>query len=144
MMPDTTTSLNDDEGCHQDLTLDDDIKEAQRLKEEGNTYFRSKRWEEALAAYKSALGYLPRRRKEERTAPEESDEGAEVQEPLPSGDAGGASSLSSSSMGEASSTDAEFVKARAVLNANIGACHVKLGEHEEAVVACTEAILDDP
>jgi len=35
-------------------------------------------------------------------------------------------------------------KARAVLNANIGACLVKLGEHKDAVRACTEALYDDP
>jgi len=35
-------------------------------------------------------------------------------------------------------------KARAVLNANIGACHVKLNDHQQAVEACTQALLDDP
>jgi len=30
------------------------------------------------------------------------------------------------------------------MNANIGACHVKLGDHKEAVKSCTEALLDDP
>ncbi|KIY45356.1 hypothetical protein FISHEDRAFT_49252, partial [Fistulina hepatica ATCC 64428] len=35
-------------------------------------------------------------------------------------------------------------KARSVLNANIGACFIKLGEHQDAVGACTQALLDDP
>jgi len=39
---------------------------------------------------------------------------------------------------------AECAKARAVLNANIGACHVQLGDHKEAVKSCTEALVDDP
>ncbi|KAJ7275322.1 hypothetical protein B0H12DRAFT_1086753 [Mycena haematopus] len=38
----------------------------------------------------------------------------------------------------------ECAKARAVLNANIGACFVKLDDHKQAVEACTEALLDDP
>ncbi|KAH7334554.1 hypothetical protein B0J17DRAFT_577302, partial [Rhizoctonia solani] len=33
---------------------------------------------------------------------------------------------------------------RAQLNCNIGACCVKLGDHEGAVKACTEALIDDP
>ncbi|EIM83355.1 TPR-like protein [Stereum hirsutum FP-91666 SS1] len=38
----------------------------------------------------------------------------------------------------------ECAKARSVLNANIGACHIKLKENAAAVEACTEALLDDP
>jgi len=37
----------------------------------------------------------------------------------------------------------ECAKARSVLNANIAACYVKLGENENAVKACTEALQDD-
>ncbi|KAI0304853.1 hypothetical protein BC826DRAFT_978599 [Russula brevipes] len=33
---------------------------------------------------------------------------------------------------------------RSVFHANIAACHVKLGENEDAVKACTEALQDDP
>ncbi|KAJ7646867.1 hypothetical protein FB45DRAFT_733888, partial [Roridomyces roridus] len=33
---------------------------------------------------------------------------------------------------------------RAVLNANIGACYMKLDDHKQAVEACTQALLDDP
>jgi len=43
-----------------------------------------------------------------------------------------------------SQTRIECARARAVMNANIGACHVKLGDHKEAVKSCTHAILDDP
>ncbi|KAL1694768.1 hypothetical protein GGG16DRAFT_122124 [Schizophyllum commune] len=39
---------------------------------------------------------------------------------------------------------AECAKARAVLNANIGACYVKSGDHKAAVASCTEALADDP
>jgi len=40
--------------------------------------------------------------------------------------------------------DLASARARAVLNANIGACHVKLDEHKDAVTACSEALKDDP
>jgi len=43
-----------------------------------------------------------------------------------------------------SELEQECAKARSILNANIGACHVKLGEHKEAVEACTAALEDDP
>jgi len=43
-----------------------------------------------------------------------------------------------------SEADKAVVSLRAVLNANIGACFVKLGDHKEAVKSCSEAILDDP
>jgi len=38
----------------------------------------------------------------------------------------------------------KIVQARAVLNANIGACYVQLGEHKKVIDACTEALADDP
>ncbi|KAL1738325.1 hypothetical protein HDZ31DRAFT_51174, partial [Schizophyllum fasciatum] len=38
----------------------------------------------------------------------------------------------------------ECAKARAVLNANVGACYVKLDDHKGAVASCTEALADDP
>jgi len=37
-----------------------------------------------------------------------------------------------------------WAKARSILHANRGACHVKLGEHKEAVEACSQALIDDP
>jgi hypothetical protein len=127
------------------------------LKEEGNDYFRSKQWEEALAAYKSALGYLPRRRMEAKTELREHDEGAKSHEKIL--DAG--TSLSPGMAGS-SSSDTDYVKTRSILNANIGACHVKLvsilpraaalfhgilllqGEHTEAVSACTKGAFIRP
>ncbi|CAL1695387.1 unnamed protein product [Somion occarium] len=93
------------------------LQQADELKAEGNDHFRAKSWDEALAQYRSALGHLPKRKGKQR-------ETDEVEEPEP---------LAS-----------ECAKARAVLNANIGACYVKLGDHKAAVSACTEALSDDP
>lgn len=41
-------------------------------------------------------------------------------------------------------SEKECARLRAVLNANIGACHVKLGDHKAVVEACSQALLDDP
>lgn len=97
------------------------LQTADELKAEGNEYFRGKRWDEALAQYRSALGNLPKR-KEKRpdTQPlDESDsnsdkgKGREVEEEVE----------------EIDPLDTECARARAVLNANIGACYVKLVIH---------------
>jgi hypothetical protein len=138
-MPDTATSLDDDDqGVRPDVPLDVDVKvcfmitcnthhinqsqEAERLKFEGNHYFRLQRWEEALVAYKTALGYLPKRKPEktpERKEPDEpEDAAAEANEEL--------SSAGAEPSDATPSSDSESIKARSILNANIGACHVKL------------------
>jgi len=41
-------------------------------------------------------------------------------------------------------SDKECARLRAALNANIGACYVKLGDHKAVVEACSQALLDDP
>ena len=94
-------------------------QEAERLKQEGNDHFRSKAWEEALAHYKSALGYLPRRKREPTREPAEppepSDPGVEMTpETLPATPA------------QPGNESPEIIKARAVLNANVGACYMQL------------------
>ncbi|KAG5718595.1 Tetratricopeptide repeat protein 1 [Termitomyces sp. T112] len=112
------------------------IRACDELKEQGNDHFRSSQWNEALVAYQSALGHLPKRKDQALQSgsndPDEGDSEAVVQdaEPvLPSDDQ--------------SQLDA-VAKRRAVLNANIGACFVKLAEHKQAVDACSQALLDDP
>ncbi|KAF7339889.1 Tetratricopeptide repeat protein 1 [Mycena venus] len=92
----------------------------------------------ALVAYRAGLGRVPKRRKleiqsevdvDEDTAPsqEDRDEGSPKEEEVPM-----------------TPEETECAKVRAVLNANIGACFVKLDDHKQAVEACTEALLDDP
>ncbi|KAF9651909.1 TPR-like protein [Thelephora ganbajun] len=114
--------------------------EAERLKQEGNSHFRSKAWEEALAQYRSALGHLPRRKREHLREP------GEPPEPLDSEVVGTSTSEAPPASLPQSRNDEspEIAKARAVLNANVGACYVQLGEHKKVVEACTEALLDDP
>nr|GAT49750.1 predicted protein [Mycena chlorophos] len=87
----------------------------------------------ALVAYRTALGRLPKRQKvpEPKPVKLDDDDGAQQEE-------------ETESAPEPSPEDPELVKTRAVLNANIGACYVKLNDDKLAVEACTEALLDDP
>ncbi|KAF7306655.1 TPR-REGION domain-containing protein [Mycena indigotica] len=104
------------------------------LKQEGNEHFRGQRWEQALAAYRTALGRLPKRRKLPEPKPVPPDDDEDIQE----------SNQEEEEPQELTPEELEHAKTRAVLNANIGACYVKLEDHKLAVEACTEALLDDP
>ncbi|KZV75601.1 TPR-like protein [Peniophora sp. CONT] len=133
------------------------LLEAEERKQEGTEHFRARRYAEALVAYRSALGLLPRRpvvhaqdkgkgkeRAVDASETSASNEDAadtfdtvDSAEEHPEAAAGPANTATSA-------LEQESAKARAVLNANIGACHVKLEEWAEVVTACTEAIADDP
>ncbi|KAG2146549.1 TPR-like protein [Suillus bovinus] len=120
------------------------ITEADELKQEGNESFRASRWNEALVSYRTALSRLPRRKPQPPPDSSQDD----------TSDHGGAPSASSSKAPTqeegpepaniSSELEAEGAKARAVLNANIGACLVKLSDHNGAVESCTQSLLDDP
>ncbi|RPD64907.1 TPR-like protein [Lentinus tigrinus ALCF2SS1-6] len=125
------------------------LSHAEELKQEGNDHFRARRWDEALAAYKSALGHLPARLqlqskgKEKDIDPTEDD----LEDSRPKDDSPAESSTQPDTLdAQAPLTEVEIecAKARAILNANIGACYMKLGEHKEVVAACTEVLKDDP
>jgi len=126
------------------------LGEVEELKQEGNDLFRRGKWDEALQTYRHGLAQLPKRRNppsppgSPHPPPATDDEG----ETLPA--EGGANRTPTDAQNQHDSSDAgsplerECAKARSVLNANIAACHVKLGENEDAVKACTEALQDDP
>lgn len=110
------------------------------MKLEGNEHFRQNRWTEALASYRTALSHLPQRKA--KTGPPSFD-GRDVPvealgENTPLDD-----SIPPTKTEEAPKVDKESgkptlgseelecevhpaAKARAVLNANIGACYVKM------------------
>ncbi|KAH9968932.1 hypothetical protein BC827DRAFT_1166616 [Russula dissimulans] len=116
------------------------LGEADELKQEGNDLFRRSKWNEALQSYRNGLARLPKRRIPP-PAPEEQGD------PLPTGEEAAAASTETTSQNEPAidpSLEHECAKARSVLYANIAACHVKLGDNEDAVKACTEALQDDP
>lgn len=131
------------ESSYSDEDVQRHLDEAAELKLEGNDKFRAQQWNDALATYRRALARLPKRPAKKVvniSSPEDE--------------------LDSDSQGKTRSTEADTQdediatipsplqqqcsKARAVLNANIAACYVKLGEHKEAVTASTEALSDDP
>jgi len=90
-----------------------------------------------LVAYQAGLNRLPNKiQKQERPSQDDlssNEDGKEMSTP----DKVDQNVLSSSELGDCATR-------RAVLNANIGACYIKLGDHNNAVEACTAALRDDP
>ncbi|PBK77011.1 TPR-like protein [Armillaria solidipes] len=123
--------------------IEKSLRYAEELKLEGNDHFRQRRWNEALVAYQSGLGHLPKRRPKNSESPEDrlsrldEDEDGETSDPV--------ETVATPDNNEVEAeTDEECAKVRAVLNANIGACFVKMNELKQAVEACSEALIDDP
>lgn len=109
------------------------LHEAAELKLEGNDEFRAQRWNDALATYRRALGRLPKRQtlqkpidrekttETERTESEDDDNMPEEVSPKRED-----TSSTDDHLIEPSALEQECSNARAVLNANIAACYVKL------------------
>jgi hypothetical protein len=102
--------------------------DADELKEEGNEEFRRNNWEEALISYQSALRRLPpRKQKRKRVAEADPDPSDDEESPSGSGVQRQAEHRKEEETVQAEEPeDARIVKARAILNSNIGACYVKL------------------
>ncbi|KZT75186.1 TPR-like protein [Daedalea quercina L-15889] len=146
----------DEEALAEEAQVQKCLRDAEELKQEGNEHFRAKRWNEALAAYRSGLGRLPKRRlletekgkgkeREADDTDDEEDEGAGRED----GGAMGSKEKGKEKAEESVQTpsleaELECARARAIMNANAGACYVKLEEWTEAVSACSEALKDDP
>ncbi|EIW86541.1 TPR-like protein [Coniophora puteana RWD-64-598 SS2] len=116
------------------------LTKAEELKQAGNEAFKSSDWSEAIVSYRTALCHLPLR-KVKKYQPSSRETDPDDEQP--------SSSAPSQSRQETidepdGPLDPECRKARSVLNANIGACFVKLGNHKDAVDACTKALQDDP
>ncbi|OBZ79933.1 Tetratricopeptide repeat protein 1 [Grifola frondosa] len=128
------------------------LKDAEDLKLEGNDHFRAKRWDEALATYTSALGRLPKRK--ESPPPSSAKENGkgrndtssdteDAEDTHKSTNPEGVSSVEEDTI-PPTELEVQCAKARSIMSANIGACYVKLGDHKEAVAACSQALKDDP
>ncbi|KAH7924883.1 hypothetical protein BV22DRAFT_1034674 [Leucogyrophana mollusca] len=138
-MADLSSSSTD---APNDTTLENCLREAEELKQEGNEHFRASQWNEALVSYRGALARLPNR-KESQTLPiDEADPDEELDLHPPRDTKGTAPEHPA--IDPPSELELECSKARAVLNANIGACLVKVEDHKGVVEACTQALLDDP
>ena len=97
------------------------------MKQEGNDHFRAKRWDEALVAYRSALGHLPSRPRSNDLGNDESD--GPHRDDVPDGESTELEpepEVPPPQQLPPSELEVECAKARAVLNANIAACHMKL------------------
>lgn len=112
------------------------LRKAEELKSEGNDHFRGKRWSEALFAYRCGLGQLPKRREQaagriDGEAGESSLPPTQVQDSNVNISNGGQEG--DKEEGASNETravlDRECAKTRSVMNANIGACYVKLVSH---------------
>jgi hypothetical protein len=115
-------------------SLKKSLEYAEELKNEGNDHFRGKRWEDALTAYRSGVGNLPKR-KSKKQPPQSSSREDDLELARNQDDAGPSSQDAERASDEAKEDtetqeedpeDPELIKIRAVLNANIAACYVKL------------------
>lgn len=104
-------------------------------KNQANAHYEKQGFTEALLAYQTALDCLPPRPQENNL--DTSDDGSDASL------LGGKGKL-----GELCSDELEVEKnikqLRATVYGNIAACHLKLEQYKEAVVACTHALADDP
>jgi hypothetical protein len=112
--------------CLRKLKLvKESLRIAEEFKLEGNDHFRAKKWDEALFAYRAGLGRLPPRKgKEKRTVHETSEEfdpqgGKERPVAVESEE-------ESREERNPSPLEERCMKARSIMNANIGACYVNL------------------
>ena len=98
------------------------------MKTEGNDNFKAQEWSAALVSYRTGLSKLPARK--ELGKKKGKGKGKEkVADGDDDGDSAGDSKPDPDRNDEVqpiSAIEAECAKARAILNANIGACHVKL------------------
>ncbi|KAI6136796.1 TPR-like protein [Pisolithus sp. B1] len=110
------------------------------LKLEGNDLFKASKWTEALVAYRTALSHLPpRKRPVNQPADEDPSSSDNAETPDEH------NKTPESTQPEAPTEDeVEFSKARAVVNANIAACLIKLDDNKGVIDACTSALEDDP
>jgi hypothetical protein len=107
------------------------LGDAEELKLEGNDYFRAKQWNQALVAYQSALGHLPKRpvprtQKDKLRTVDEAEQSEQEQSSGPSSSQSAETEDVSPTAKELYPLQPECAKARSILNANIAACHVKL------------------
>ncbi|CAE6378753.1 unnamed protein product [Rhizoctonia solani] len=119
------------------------LSRAESSKSQGNKLYVEDRWEEAKEHYKHGLTCVPKRKPSPPKPAPNGREGPLEAHP-PTERETGPSEGESFPIEELSELEKKSASLRAQLNCNIGACHVKLGDHEGAVKACTDALIDDP
>ncbi|KAH7915346.1 TPR-like protein, partial [Hygrophoropsis aurantiaca] len=117
------------------------LREAEELKKAANDHFKASQWNEALVSYRTALGHLPKRKE----SPKQEISPAEALDSDDDADLGGPRDTAKlETETPPSEIEIECSKARSILNANIAACLMNVGEQKDVVEACTQALLDDP
>ncbi|GAA6012685.1 hypothetical protein JCM8202_003412 [Rhodotorula sphaerocarpa] len=114
--------------------LRDLLDRATRLKEDGNREFGQGRWEMAIETYREGLAELPSTR-----APDPPPSLKGKEKAVEADTDGGATSGHGVTEDERAELD-ECRELRAMLSANVAACHLKLQRWKEAVSACDEAL----
>jgi len=109
------------------------------LKQEGNESFRASRWSEALVSYRTALSRLPKRNKQ-TVSPDNLPDNTSDDGSSPNSSKVPPEEEGSEKANIPSELEAECAKARAVLNANIGACLVKLVCESMFNVQCSNCL----
>ncbi|BGP54901.1 hypothetical protein JCM8202v2_002488 [Rhodotorula sphaerocarpa] len=112
--------------------LRDLLDRATRLKEDGNREFGQGRWEMAIETYREGLAELPSTR-----APDPPPSLKGKEKAVEADTDGGATSGHGVTEDERAELD-ECRELRAMLSANVAACHLKLQRWKEAVSACDE------
>ncbi|KAJ8072320.1 hypothetical protein PM082_015879 [Marasmius tenuissimus] len=133
--PEPSSSTNDSERIQDQ----DSLEYADEMKAQGNDHFRAGRWEEALASYRVGLGRLPKRKAKKKTPTRDDDATFDMEREH--------DSVFGKEQEEEKEEEEEediYSQPRAVLNANIAACFMKLGDDKEVVSACSEALQDNP
>lgn len=117
------------------------LDKANGLKLEGNDLFKAGKWTEALVAYRTALSHLPpRKRPATVNQPNDVDpSSSDITETPDEHDKAVGGTPEAPTQDEV-----ELSKARAVVNANIAACLIKLDDNKGVIDACTSALEDDP
>ncbi|KDN40575.1 hypothetical protein RSAG8_08047, partial [Rhizoctonia solani AG-8 WAC10335] len=120
------------------------LSRAELFKSQGNKLYVKDRWEEAKEHYTHGLTCVPKRKAKPPTSTPNGREGLPEDDLLAEPETRLSGEGESSPPEELSEPEKKSASLRAQLNCNIGACCVKLGDHEGAVKACTEALIDDP
>ncbi|KIO31886.1 hypothetical protein M407DRAFT_121785 [Tulasnella calospora MUT 4182] len=140
-----------------DDEIRDLLKRGDELKSQGNDCFRKSDWDGAIRLYTQALKTVPLRPREHGKGGNKpaglsdedvDEEDAEGQNDDTTDKAKGKEKAKAEEEPEMpkelTPLEKEVATARSVLNANLAACYVKQGKHDEAVRLCTEALADDP
>ncbi|KAF9513394.1 hypothetical protein BS47DRAFT_1329633 [Hydnum rufescens UP504] len=132
----------------QEEELRTSLGEANVLKERGNDLFRESNWKRASETYLEGLRTLPLRPVPSPSNVKGKEKAHESgEDPMEGSETPGFPDAETEKMRGLTPLallEQQCPVIRSILNANIAACHVKLGDHTNAVQSCTDSLLDVP